>query len=117
MIEPSDLEGSVSDVKGGVRAAPECAVTSCMQPAFGREPVFCPLHVDEEMSECDGCGEMRWAGGGESHRDVIHAAMIDPPDEHWVCDECVARAEAHDEDRAMDAVRPMSDRDYYLYEK
>ena len=71
-----------------------------------------------EVDECDACSEMGAVEDGESSETGSRSyPAIDPPEQHWICRNCVALAEAHDEDRMMEAERPMTDREYYLYEK
>ena len=70
-----------------------------------------------EIAECDACGHMGELDAGESYRETVHAAMIDPPDESWICAGCVAQFESAEEDRMMDIEPGMTDQDYYLYEK
>ena len=70
------------------------------------------------VDECDSCGEMGAVDDGESSETGSRSyPAIDPPEQHWICRDCVGRAESAEEDRMMEAERPMSNRDYYLYEK
>lgn len=71
-----------------------------------------------EVDECDSCGQMGAVDDGESSETGSRSyPAVDPPEQHWICRDCVALAESAQEDRMMDAERPMSAREQYLYEK
>lgn len=99
----------------GLAPAPECLVDDCKQPAFGRKGEFCPGHKDEESYECDACGEVKHTEGGEDYRiGTVHAASIDPPEDIWVCRDCLAQQEDAEISRAEDRA---DNQDLYFYEK
>lgn len=76
--------------------------------SYGGEP-----EADDEadLAECDACGEMKPEEGGLHHKGIVHAAMIDPPDESWICADCIYHAEEAQLDRALEA------RDNLYYEE
>jgi len=95
----------------GLPPAPECLVDGCKQPVFGTGE-FCPGHKDEESYECDACGELKHTEGGKDYRiGTVHAASIDPPEDIWICRDCLAQQEDAEISRAEEKI------EQYYWEK